>query len=524
MPEHLRALVVILVLALPVFALARRAFGEAAIDPGDFNRRRNLWIGITLVAFLAHNFWFYVLGCALLLVITQAREANRLALFLFVLLAIPPFGLPLPGFGPIQQLFSISHPRVLSLVVLMPAFFSLLSDPDRLRFGRTTADKFLIGYMLLQFVFQALLDSFTGTLRGGFVMFLDIFLPYYVASRSMRDLRSFTDALTSFVVAALLLTPVALFESVRHWLLYNSLDEALGLRWTFGNYLGRGESLRAVATVGHAIALGYVMVVGVAVYVFVSRLVVHPRLRLLGWVGLAAALLAPLSRGPWVGALAALALVTFLGPNAAQRIGRTLFGMLVAGALVWLSPWSGTVIDHLPFVGTVDTDTFTYRQRLVEVSLQILKQNPMFGVYDYMTNPAMEEMRQGEGIIDMVNTYLGVAMAGGLVSLTLFAGVFAAAALGAWRSMRLWAGYDEAHELLGRALLASLVGILVTIGTVSPISVIPLIYWTFAGLAVGYAALPVTAPDPIGAQGEEPFANPAGLGRLRSFAGGRGPG
>jgi hypothetical protein len=124
----------------------------------------------------------------------------------------------------------------------------------------------------------------------------------------------------------------------------------------------------------------------------------------------------------------------------------------------------------------------------------------------------------------MVNTYLGVAMAGGVVSLALFAGVFAAAAWGAWRSMQLWTGYDEAHELLGRALLASLVGILVTIGTVSPISVIPLIYWTFAGLAVGYAALPVAVQEPVGTQGEELFAHPSGLGRLRSFAGGRGPG
>ena len=56
MPEHLRALVVILVLAGIVYALARRPACEWAIDPHDFVRRRNLWFGVTLIAFFAHDF------------------------------------------------------------------------------------------------------------------------------------------------------------------------------------------------------------------------------------------------------------------------------------------------------------------------------------------------------------------------------------------------------------------------------------------------------------------------------------
>jgi len=43
--------------------------------------------------------------------------------------------------------------------------------------------------------------------------------------------------------------------------------------------------------------------------------------------------------------------------------------------------------------------------------------------------------------------------------------------------------------LLGQALLATLLGILVIIFTVSSITLIPVIYWSVAGLGVAYARM-----------------------------------
>ena len=56
MPEHLRALVVILILAAFTFFLAKK-ITATLISPEQFKRWRNAWIGITLIAFLAGNFW-----------------------------------------------------------------------------------------------------------------------------------------------------------------------------------------------------------------------------------------------------------------------------------------------------------------------------------------------------------------------------------------------------------------------------------------------------------------------------------
>ena len=60
MPEHLRALLVILVLAASIFAFVQRPPFGIPIATEDFRRRRNLGFGITLLAVLAHNFSIYI--------------------------------------------------------------------------------------------------------------------------------------------------------------------------------------------------------------------------------------------------------------------------------------------------------------------------------------------------------------------------------------------------------------------------------------------------------------------------------
>ena len=52
--------------------------------------------------------------------------------------------------------------------------------------------------------------------------------------------------------------------------------------------------------------------------------------------------------------------------------------------------------------------------------------------------------------------------------------------------MRAVSDNTDPYRLLGRVLLATLLGILVTIFTVSSITVIPIVYWSIAGLSVAY--------------------------------------
>jgi O-antigen ligase len=508
MPEHLKALVVILALSSAVFALAKAPACAMACAAADFERRRNLWFAITLAAFFANNFWIFIVVAAALLLFALPQEPNKLAMFFFLLFAVPPIPGDIPALGLINFLFTIDYARLLALAVLLPAFLWLHGQPDVEPFGRLIPDKLLAGFLVLVFLLQLRVDSFTNALRhGGFYAFVDIFLPYYVASRSLKDLRGFRDALMGFAVAALVLSAIAVFEFARHWLLYKPLGAALGELWNFGNYLERGAGqLRAQGSTGQPIALGYVTAVAAGLFLFLRRSVPCATAWGLGMLLLLAGLVASVSRGPWIGAAAMFLVFVATGPSAGRRFvrlglpGALVFGMLLA------SPAGETIRDYLPFVGTIEAENITYRERLLEVSIEVIKQNPLLGAPDVMQLPVMQQMKQGEGIIDIVNTYLGVALESGLVGLSLFAGFFIAVAVGVFTSMRSLPDRHDELYLLGQALSATLLGILVIIFTVSSISVVSVIYWSVAGLGVAYARMlaGVKAPTAAAPAGVQP--------------------
>lgn len=486
MPEHLKALVVILVLASVVFAFARQPACALAMAPADFARRRNLWFAITVIAFLAHSFWVYVILVGALLLITAKREQNKVGLYFFLLFTVPPIGAEISGLGGIRYFFAIDYLRLLSLTILLPVSLILRKHAVAEGAKSNYTDKFLAAYIILNLVLQLNVDSFTNTLRHGFYFFIDIVLPYYVVSRSIKDMQGFRDALMSFVVAGMILAMIGGFEFGKHWLLYSSLEDALGVQWGYSNYLERDGTLRALASTGQPIVLGYVMTVALGIFMFLKKSIPNRAVWMAGMILLIAGLIAPLSRGPWIGAAIMLMVFISTGPKALSRT--SLLGLvgLVALPILLSTPIGEKVISYLPFVGTVEEETITYRQLLLEVSTTIIMANPLFGSYDFLLY--LEELRQGQGIIDLVNSYLSIALASGLVGLSLFASFFSVILIGIVKGMRGLDKNDERH-LLGRVLIAALIGILVIIFTVSSINVIPVIYWAVAGLGVAYARM-----------------------------------
>jgi O-antigen ligase len=220
-------------------------------------------------------------------------------------------------------------------------------------------------------------------------------------------------------------------------------------------------------------------------------LVVMPRLRpkslgLLCTVTIIGGLVATLSRGPWVGAAVALLVGMAMG-DGAERRWAWVGGVGGVLALVFvLSPLGEVIVEFLPFVGSVDAQNVSYRQRLFEISMIVLWDNPVFGSFAYMFNPLMEQLRQGQGIIDMVNTYLAIALSYGLVGLALFVAPFAYTWVTCWVAQRRAAAHDPDAVAVGRALLAALAGVAVTIATVSNIGLVPRMYWLLLGVTVAY--------------------------------------
>ncbi len=290
-------------------------------------------------------------------------------------------------------------------------------------------------------------------------------------------------------MAALLLGIIGIFELLRNWLLYSALLAALDLKSVFTGYLGRIDLLRASASTGHSIALGYVITVAIGFYLFLQKSVRSKMHHRLGALLLAAGLFAPLSRGPWVGAAALISVYIATGRAALKRVMMLGLVGVLSLPLLAILPGGQKVLDLLPFVGTIEAGNITYRERLIDNALIVIQRNPWLGSIDYRSTPEMEAMRQGQGIIDIVNTYVGVALEYGLVGLSLFVGFFAGVLLGIRKAMRSIRDPDDEMHRLGRALFATLIGILVMIFTVSSITIIPVVYWSVAGLGVAYAQM-----------------------------------
>ena len=484
MPEHLRSLIVILGLATVTMLVAKKPSRPLMLADGDFERRRNLWFGITLAAFLAHNFWIFILIAGVLLIRTSLQERDKIGMALFVLLTVPVFDAEIPGFGLIRYLMNFHYLRLISIVVFLPILIREIKKHSFQRFTNEAPDKFLYLYLILNIGLTFASSTFTVTGRAAVYAFIDIIVPYAVASRLTNTVGALRSAMAAYVLGASIMAVIGVFEYVKRWLLYDALDSALGVQWGLGSYLLRGDSLRAVATAGQGIPFGLSMGVAFCLMLSLGHFFQRKFFWIIGLSVLALGLFSSVSRGPWLGT--AIGLLAYFLTD--RQKSRAVTYLCLGGVLLAIAAVATPLGEKMLFYMTVE-DTLTYRRRLLDISTDLIFQYPFFGPPNYLQAPSMQQLIQGQGIIDIVNTYLAVALNSGLVGLSLFVSFFGSAMFLLWRRMALAAKHDPDLHELGRGLLAAIVCTLVTIFTVSSISVIPWIYYLVAGLAVGYARM-----------------------------------
>lgn len=487
MPEHIRALFVITFLATVGFSLSKKLASQN-VSNSSFNQWRNVWLAVVITAFIAHNFWIFIAISSLVIIVLTKQEKNKMALFFILLFALPPIGKDIPGFGIVNYLFTVDYIRFIQLIVLLPAAF-VISKKNNFTFTKIWADKFLLIYMLLMLILEFRGKTFTDTLRTFFYLILEILLPYYVASRGVKSLSELNCVLQAFVTSAAVAACISAFESVKHWLLFNELPNALGANFDLGAYLGRGDGIRAVGALGHPIILGYFSAVGIGFYLYLSSTIQKKSLKNIGFLLLTVGLLTPLSRGPWVGALALLVIFILQGHMAFKKLSRLFLVGIVIFTLLTLTPKGQKFIDLIPFYGKTEKYNVDYREQLFNNSLIVIDRNPIFGSIDYLKTPEMLEMTQGEGIIDIVNSYLAITLERGYVGLFLFLSIFVSVILGVRKSMKSITDKKSQLHVLGRSFVAIIIATMITIASASSIASLPVIYWSILGLGVAYTQI-----------------------------------
>ena len=503
-------MIVVLAAAMAVFHFAKPICLRFTAED-DFAGRRNVWFALTFVAFMSPSFWLFVVVAMPVLAWSAHKDTNPVAFYLLVMHLISPnvvFDLPVVA---VNRLFELDLYRILAVVALVPAAFRLMRSPARPgserpiwstpalevlvpatpQLTRSPAqprpdrllrtDVLIVGYGVLLLVLSMPYESETNTTRRAFLFVVDVLVVYFVVSRTCTSRRAISDALASLCLAAAIFAPLAVIETLKGWLLYLPIAEKWGASAAW-DWLLRGGRLRAQVSVGHSLALGYLLAIALGFWLYLSSRVQSKPLAILGVVWIWAGLLAAYARAPWLVAAAIFFAYLALGPNGTARVsGALLASALAAGAILAL-PIGERILDNLPFVGTVDAENIAFRQQLAAKSWGLIQENPFFG--DPLVMLRLESLRNAQDTIDLVNSYAAVAMFHGLVGLCLFLAPFL---VGMWNSRRVMKQTtDPDLSLLGAALIACMFGTLLMMATGSFGTILAKMFYVLAGIAAGY--------------------------------------
>jgi hypothetical protein len=503
----IKRLIVVLMIAALVFHLAK-PIALRFMSGEDFSRRRFVWFVLTVVSFVSPSFWLYAAVAVPMFIWANRKDSNPTALYLLMLHVVPPVGFIIPIFGN-NGLFPIDNYTLLAFCVLLPATLRYRKSRDAAASGRLGAmDILLLAFGVLEVALYtppdlgiAIPDSATNVLRRAVLFFLDTYLVYFAVSRTCQSRRKMVDAAATFCLACGVMASIAIFENTRNWLLYLEVVSNWGLSLNHSAWLTRGDELRAQASAGHSLSLGYLLAVGLGFWLYLKSHVQRGIRRIGVTVLLCGGLYAAFSRGPWLGAVTAYLTFFAAGPRAASRLVKGILLASAASLVIIVSPIGDRILNVLPVMGNTPDANIVYRQRLADRGWELVLAHPLFGDQDPW--PEMQDLRQGEGIIDIVNTYLGVALGYGLVGLFFFLSFILLGMAKIYARARVLVHSDPDLAMFGASLIACIVATLEMIYSSSFNNGAEKMFYVLAGLATAYARLtgsPSHQPAAFGAR------------------------
>ncbi|WP_277970647.1 O-antigen ligase family protein [Sphingomonas echinoides] len=210
-----------------------------------------------------------------------------------------------------------------------------------------------------------------------------------------------------------MLAAVLTYEARVHWPLYTSLYGKFQVQLPGMMVKFRGGSMRAFGPLDEATNAGFALVIAFAAALACHREFRNGPARYVVPGVVAIGLLAPQSRGGLIGAAVVLLCYAFYHYGSAG-LAKAVALLTSVGALYFAR-------SRLLGGATADAqNTADYRQQLFNRGMEEFWKNPIIGDSMDQVTARMEDMRQGEGIIDFVNSYLYFGLALGAVGVLLF--------------------------------------------------------------------------------------------------------
>ncbi len=485
MPAYIYAWIVISAIGAAAFSAARLAFG-GLIETRRIDAYRNVFLALTAIAFLVHNYWIAMIVAGVVVLAIGAKEEARPALWASAIFALPAVRQSIPGFAGINELFVLSPVLVMTWAVLIPAMVSRsnkLNDLHRVRW----ADYCVIAYLAVVFPLSFRGVSATAGLKSWLDVFFSIAPVYFVFSR--YDWRN--DRLNALAVALvtqfLAIAVVAVLESLSQWHHYARAAANWGIDLRYVQF-ERAGFFRTYGPTFGSIVFGAYFIVAIS---FAAPLFTQMKQKALGVAGLGllgVGLLSTASRGPWVAMVLSLGAKEVTAPRAITRLAVYGFAGIVALAVASVTPFGSRIISLLPIIGDSATETFSYRSELFRIGWPVAMETPLFGSTDYLEHPRMQALIQGQGFIDIVNAYLQIVLDYGLLGLGSYVLTICFSMWALWRSILTSTGVDPILREYMRAAFGCLVGLVLLFATTTQVvAQIEQVNWMLIGLSVGLA-------------------------------------
>ncbi len=487
------------------FAAPRGAYGLLRICA--------LWTGAMLVAiFVWDKAVAYLFLSALVLILAPAKPVLRVVFYCATFAALPDYYdlfIPFPG---LNYLINIDFAKLSALLVLGPIFVSQIAKPAPA--GLRSVDRILLIFVLLASVMLFRQLPFTSVLRGFFDQFVLIYMPYIAISRTIKSQDDIDLLLKALLAGAVILVVVGLITTATDWNYYAMLGDTIRSK-IYSDY--RGGFLRVYGSMNPPL-MALVMGMGIVCAGCLRSLRSYSAPL---WIAALAAfsfvVFTTGSRGGWLGVISAV-LVYFMLPKLNASLQKIAVTMAVLAAVVFVF----VVLNEGVSFQSDTYGTFNYRAELLRVSVDQIVRAPIFGSATFLERPEFEAIRQGEGIIDLVNAYLQIALYNGLTGLALFVGAHVLALRAGLAEIGLLVRARASGPNLATPTLAAVLGLqigfLVMIATTSGVSYV----WNFGYMLLALTVAQVriirqqpkapSAEPPRGenSSGEAPASNAAG--------------
>lgn len=414
--------------------------------------------------------------------ISKQEPVIILSYYIVLLCALPAtVGYNFSYIWGITHLGIIKYPMLLSLFLLFPLLLrKRASKTDILVPTKPHTDKKINNIFLIWVLFLILMtfreESLTSAIRESFYIFIEVALPFFAFSRFVRCRDDFTKITSAILVSITILSVVTLIEVLMSWsFVRNHIPRELMLSDFFYRVGSRGGGVRLGSTVGEPLGYAYLLLMWLVAFSFV-RLNVFKKNNVLFLILTTLIILsiaATGSRAVLLMLIPILALIFYYKKKSKGRAKFIGFVFIVAGLIS---------ISLLPTLISYDQyGTFQYRVDLLKESWVVIKSNIFIGSTDYRTH--LESLRQGQGIIDIVNSYIGVALKYGFVGLGLFVMLF----IGPIKTMnRMQLKLSSKDRNIALWLICSLVITMLYIFTTSSISIIAYYYWSLLGTSIAF--------------------------------------